>query len=132
MFQEIAAINAQAVHGLQPEINIWKWRCCWWCCWWGKVGGAMKDIAGVYTTGSLRSRLCKSKLGCCHQLGSTHWLMVLALLIIWVCGSLCTLLGGPALKQYTTPIKGSPSLHSVLFIALNISLVKINYERLRN
>lgn len=23
MFQEIAAINAQAVHGLQPEINIW-------------------------------------------------------------------------------------------------------------
>ncbi|PON88518.1 Flotillin [Trema orientale] len=45
MFQEIAKINAQAIHGLQPKISLWSQ---------GNNekelnGGAMKDIAGVYS-----------------------------------------------------------------------------------
>lgn len=48
MFQDIAAINAQAVNGLQPKISIWNNG--------GSAdqaaangNGGMKDIAGVYT-----------------------------------------------------------------------------------
>ena len=46
MFQEIAKINAQAINGLQPKISLWSQgnneR--------GVRGGAMKDIAAVYST----------------------------------------------------------------------------------
>ncbi|CAA0829359.1 Flotillin-like protein 1 [Striga hermonthica] len=46
MFQEVAKINAQAVHGLQPKISIWTNGGHGQ----GEAGGtdAMKEVAGVY------------------------------------------------------------------------------------
>ncbi|KAI8026864.1 Flotillin-like protein 4 [Camellia lanceoleosa] len=44
MFQEIAKINGETVHGLQPKISIWTKGGGGE----GGDGGAMKEVIGVY------------------------------------------------------------------------------------
>ncbi|KAL4592341.1 hypothetical protein LXL04_005332 [Taraxacum kok-saghyz] len=48
MYQEIAKINGDAVKGLQPKISVWTGGAGG--CGDGGVGGAMKEVAGVYKT----------------------------------------------------------------------------------
>jgi len=48
MFQEIARINADAVHGLQPKISIWTSGNSGEANDGAGGGNAMKEVAGVY------------------------------------------------------------------------------------